>query len=104
MGFVKACNLNDLEDDEIFLVEIDGHEPLALYILDGQVFATSDICTHGEASFSEDGYLENDQVVCSWHDGAFNVRTGEAMRPPCFEPLKTSTTEIRGEEVFVKIG
>jgi p-cumate 2,3-dioxygenase ferredoxin component len=104
MGFVKACNLNDLEDDEIFLVELEGHEALALYIIDGEVFATSDTCTHGEASLSEDGYMDEEKVVCSWHDGAFDVRTGEAMRAPCFEPLKTYKTDVRGEEVFVDIG
>ncbi|QQN75282.1 non-heme iron oxygenase ferredoxin subunit [Croceicoccus sp. YJ47] len=103
MGFVKACNLDDLEEDEILLVEIEGHEKMAFYIVDGEVFATSDTCTHGEASLSEDGYIDEGVVVCSWHDGAFDIRSGEACRHPCFEPIKTYKTEIRGDEVFVEV-
>lgn len=103
MVFVKACDLSDLEDDEIFHVVIEGQEAMAFYLIDGDVFATSDTCTHGEASLSEDGFMEDDKVVCSWHDGAFDVRTGEAMRPPCFEPLRTYKTEVRGDEVFVEV-
>lgn len=104
MDFVKACNVSDLEDDEIFLVEIDGQESMAFYIVNGEVFATSDTCTHGEASLSEDGYMEDGKVVCSWHDGAFDVRTGEACRHPCFDPIRTYRTEVRGDEVFVEVG
>ncbi len=103
MGFVKACELSDLEDGEIFKVELESHPALALYMIGEEVFATADICTHGEASLADDGYIEDGQVICSWHDGAFDIRSGEACRLPCMDPLQTYPIRIEGSEVFVEL-
>ena len=103
MGFVKACDKSDLDEEEIFRAEFEERDPVAIYLVDGEVFATSDTCTHGEASLSEDGYVEDGQVICSWHDGAFDIKSGEACRTPCFDPLKTYPIEIRDGEVFVDL-
>ncbi|WP_068076758.1 non-heme iron oxygenase ferredoxin subunit [Novosphingobium lentum] len=103
MGLVKACDLSDLEDGEIFKAEIEGQPPLAIYLVDDEVFATSDTCTHGEASLADDGFIEDGQVVCSWHDGAFDIRSGEACRLPCMDPLRIFPIEVRDGEVFVEL-
>lgn len=103
MGLVRACAFSDLEDGEIFKADIDGEGALAVYLIGNEVFATSDVCTHGEASLSEDGYIEDGKVICSWHDGAFDIRSGEACRVPCMDPLKIYPIQIRDGEVFVEI-
>jgi p-cumate 2,3-dioxygenase ferredoxin subunit len=103
MTLVKACQLSDLEDGEIFKVEVTDHPPLALYMIGNEIFATADTCTHGEASLSEDGYIEDGQVICSWHDGAFNIRTGEPCRLPCMDPLPIFPIRIDGDAVFVDL-
>jgi nitrite reductase/ring-hydroxylating ferredoxin subunit len=102
MGLVRACAFSELEDGEIAKADIDG-EALAIYRIGDEVFATADICTHGEASLSEDGYIEDGKVICSWHDGAFDIRTGEACRVPCMDPLQAYPIVIRDGEVFVEI-
>ena len=71
----------------------DGHK-LALYRLDGELFATDDTCTHGAASLSEDGCVVGDKVECSWHNGQFDIRTGAACAMPCSEPLRTWPVQI----------
>lgn len=103
MGFVRACELSDLEDGEIFKAELDDHAALAIYMIGDDVFATDDICTHGEASLSEDGYVEDGKVICSWHDGAFDIRTGEACRMPCMDPLNVYPIKIDGDVVMVEV-
>ncbi|MBB35068.1 MAG: ferredoxin [Hirschia sp.] len=103
MGLIKACDMSDLEDGEIFKAEIEGEGALAIYLVDEEVFATADICTHGEASLSDDGYIEDGVVICSWHDGAFDFKTGEACRLPCMDPLKSYPTEVKDGEVFIKV-
>jgi nitrite reductase/ring-hydroxylating ferredoxin subunit len=60
------------------------------------------VCTHGEASLSEDGYIDDYRVVCSWHDGQFDLRTGEPMALPCFEPLKSYPVTLDGDAVFIE--
>lgn len=102
-GLVKACDLSDLEEDEIFKVELDGDVKLAIYLIQGKVYATDDTCSHGQASLSEDGYVEEFTVTCSWHDGSFDVRTGEVLSLPCNIPLRTYKVDVQGDEVFVEL-
>jgi nitrite reductase/ring-hydroxylating ferredoxin subunit len=42
-------------------------------------------------------------IECSLHFGAFNVRTGEAVQPPCTINLKTFRTEVKDGQVFVDL-
>ena len=66
----------------------DGHK-LALYQVEGEFFATDDTCTHGAASLSEDGCIEGHVVECGWHNGRFDIRSGQACAMPCSTALKT---------------
>lgn len=103
MGLRKACELSDLEEGEIFKAEVEGHPAIAVFMVDGDVFATADLCTHGEASLSDDGYVEDGKVICSWHDGAFDIRTGEACHLPCLDALQTFPILIENGEVFLQL-
>ena len=100
---VKACLLSDLEEGEIFRAEVEGAGKLAIYTVGGDVFATDDTCTHGQASLGEDGFIEGFTVTCSWHEGAFDIRTGEPTALPCMVALKTYTVVVQDEDVLVAI-
>jgi p-cumate 2,3-dioxygenase ferredoxin subunit len=69
--------------------ELPGGHKVAVYNVDGDFYATDDLCTHGQSSLSDEGMLDGKVVECSWHFGAFDVTTGEALQMPCREPLKT---------------
>ena len=62
---------------------------IALYNVGGRIYATADACTHGAASLSEDGTLKGQIVECGWHNGSFDVTTGEPCASPCTVTLKT---------------
>jgi nitrite reductase/ring-hydroxylating ferredoxin subunit len=49
---------------------------------------TDDHCTHGPGSLS-DGYLDGFEIECDFHNGKFDIRTGEVTAPPCMIPVKT---------------
>lgn len=66
---------------------------LAVFNLDGDFHVTDDACTHGPGSLSE-GCISGDIVECDFHNGAFNIRTGAVVTPPCMIPLKTYRTVI----------
>lgn len=100
---VKACMVSDLEEGEIFQAEVDGVGKVAVYKVGDDIFASDDTCTHGQASLSEDGYVEDFNVICSWHDGAFDVRTGEPTALPCMVALKTYAVTVMGDEVHIAI-
>ena len=101
MTFVKVCNADDVKPGEMLAVETDVLPKVAIYNVDGEFFATTNVCTHAVAMLTE-GYLEGDNVECPLHGGMFNVRTGEATHFPCVEPLVTYAVEVRDGEVFIE--
>ena len=99
---VLLFHVDELSDGEIRQVELDGRAPVAIYNLDGEFYATDDTCTHGEASLAE-GDIDGDSVVCPFHMGAFDIRTGEVTVPPCAEPLRTYPVLQQGDELYIEI-
>ena len=93
---------SELGDGEIRQVEIDGRAPVAIYNLNGEFFATDDTCTHGEASLAE-GDIDGDSIVCPFHLGAFDIRTGEVTVPPCITPLRTYPVIRQGDALYLAI-
>ena len=100
MSKVKLFLASELEVSEIRQVELDGREPIAIYNLDGEYFATDDTCTHGNASMAE-GDIDGSEVYCPFHMGAFDIRTGEATVAPCSVPLKTYEVVIEDGYLFI---
>lgn len=70
--------------------------PVAVYQIDGAVYATADRCPHAGALLSE-GELEHRTVTCPRHGSQFDVCTGERLRGP-------ADTEIARYDVVVSGG
>jgi nitrite reductase/ring-hydroxylating ferredoxin subunit len=84
---LDLCAASELAPGAALKVEI-GDLTLAVFNVDGEFFVTDDQCTHGPGSLSE-GYVDGEVVECNFHNGQFNIRTGEVMSPPCMVPVKT---------------
>ena len=97
---LALCRREDVETGKVIRIE-KGPLTLAVFNLDGEFFVTDDACTHGPGSLSE-GCIEGDVVECDFHNGAFNIRTGAVVTPPCMVPVKTYRTSI-DEQGFVAI-
>lgn len=101
--WVVAAALDELAERSVTGIEIAGHE-IALYRLsDGEVFATSDICTHGHAYLSEGWVTEEDCIECPLHAGCFDIRTGAGVSPPIDEDVRTYPIRIEDGQVLVRI-
>ncbi|HKT73194.1 MAG TPA: non-heme iron oxygenase ferredoxin subunit [Steroidobacteraceae bacterium] len=100
---VRLCAVDDIEPGEMLQVALAGLPPLAVYrVGDEEFFCTQDMCTHGNASLAGEGDLEGYIVECSWHEGKFDIRTGQPCALPCTEPLKTFPVAVEDGEVFLK--
>ena len=98
----RLCSVNDFEvDDEPIKVTVEGRD-LAVYQLEGHFFASDDLCTHGEASLS-DGEIEDGKIICPFHLGSFDIRTGEPAAAPCIKPLKVYRVIRDGDDLFVEL-
>jgi ethylbenzene dioxygenase ferredoxin component len=101
MELIKVCEVTELSPGEMKAIEVDELPPVALYNVDGEFYATSNICTHAIALLTE-GYLEGGTVECALHGGCFDVKTGEATHFPCEDPLDTFEVEVSDGAVFIK--
>jgi biphenyl 2,3-dioxygenase ferredoxin component len=97
---IELCNTSEVQAGAALRVE-HGDLTLAVFNLDGEFFVTDDACTHGPGSLSE-GYIEGDVVECNFHNGQFNIRTGEVAAPPCMVPIKTYRTVVEDGKVFIE--
>ena len=75
---------------------------LAVFNVDGVFYVTDNACTHGPGSLSE-GFIEGDVIECNFHQGKFNIRTGEVVLPPCMVPVKTYRTVVEDGVVYIEL-
>ena len=73
-AFIPVLDLAEIPEGESRRCQFEGKD-VALFRVEGCIYATQDECTHGRASLA-DGYLIGDEVECPLHQGMFNVRTG----------------------------
>jgi nitrite reductase/ring-hydroxylating ferredoxin subunit len=100
--WIRIASVGEVREAGGLLGRVIRGVPLAVYEVSGAWFVTSSVCTHGEANLS-DGYLEGFVIECPIHQGQFDVRTGEAIRPPCTEPLRTFAIRREGEDLLVSL-
>ena len=89
-GWVNAATRGQLGKGDVLGIVIDGRE-IALYDLDGTVYASDDICTHAYVKLS-DGWLDKREIECPLHAGRFDIKTGRATsdRSIIANPMSTA--------------
>ena len=98
---LALCPTSDVPEGGAIKVERDGLI-LAVFNLGGRFFVTDDTCTHGPGSLSEGEIDCADGVVeCNFHNGAFNIMTGEVVAPPCMIPLRTYRVAVNDGQVCI---
>ena len=89
----------DLEDGDMKQILVAGRR-MALYRVEGDFFATGDVCTHAFA-FLTQGYLEEHTIECPLHQGCFDIRTGKALTPPVTVDIPSYPVKIDGDDVLI---
>ena len=88
---------------EMCVVSISTHGlELALYEVDGEIYATDNLCTHGAGRMS-DGFLEGREIECPLHQGRFDVCTGKAMCAPLTADIRTYPVQIKDQRIWIKL-
>jgi naphthalene 1,2-dioxygenase system ferredoxin subunit len=100
--WTDAAALDALPDEDVIALQVQDRE-LAFYAVDGQVYVTDNVCTHGHARLS-DGFLEGTEIECPLHQGRFDVCSGKAMCAPLTEDLRTYPVRIENGRVYVDLG
>jgi nitrite reductase/ring-hydroxylating ferredoxin subunit len=96
---VALCAAADVGPDTPLRVVL-GNEAYAVFKLDGQFYATQDQCTHGPGSLA-DGFVMGTEIECPFHQGRFDIRTGQATGAPCIQALRTWTVHAIDGQLFI---
>lgn len=74
-NYYKVCKKADLAEGKGKRFYIN-EEPIALFIIEDEIFAIDNICPHQHSSLLHDGFIEKEFVVCPAHGWAFSLKTG----------------------------
>jgi 3-phenylpropionate/trans-cinnamate dioxygenase ferredoxin component len=91
--------------------EVSDSAPLAVFV-DGvalivvrcgdTLYAVDNMCTHDGETLGE-AQVEDCQVICPRHGAHFCLKTGAALTPPAYEPLRTYPARIENGRVLVEL-
>lgn len=84
----------EILEGEIKAATLPNGTRIALYNLNGSYYATNDMCTHEDASLSDEGMIDGEHIICGWHFCGFAIATGETTSSPCTEPLQTYPVKV----------
>jgi 3-phenylpropionate/trans-cinnamate dioxygenase ferredoxin subunit len=78
-----------------------GDAFVVVYNIGGEFFAIDDVCTHDGGGLAG-GAIEDHQVICPRHGARFCLRTGRALTPPAYEPVRSYATRV--VDGYVEVG
>jgi 3-phenylpropionate/trans-cinnamate dioxygenase ferredoxin subunit len=81
-------------------VEIEGAPVVIVRCADG-LYAVEDRCTHDGEPLSG-GEVEDCELICPRHFARFSLKTGEALTPPAYEPVRTYQVKEENGRVLVE--
>jgi uncharacterized protein YbjT (DUF2867 family)/nitrite reductase/ring-hydroxylating ferredoxin subunit len=96
-----SINASTRKENEFRVSEVPPGSALlvgeaAVFNVGGTFCATQDKCTHRQGPLSK-GKLDGSTVTCPLHGSQFNVCTGEVLRGPATDPLKTYRVIVDGD-------
>ncbi|MCX8107111.1 MAG: Rieske 2Fe-2S domain-containing protein [Ignavibacterium album] len=103
--FYKVCKINELRENKgrrfvIPASDDSGDEvEIAVFKVDGDIYALSNICPHQHTALIYDGFIEDGCVVCPAHGWKFDLKTGN--QPTGRKGLDVYPIKIEKDEIFV---
>lgn len=97
--WVDVAPADELLPGTFRCVEVD-EVLIAVFNLDGEFYAIENVCSHEYAELT-DGDLEGNEIVCPLHGARFDIKSGEALTPPAYEPV--ATLPVRVDEGVVQV-
>jgi naphthalene 1,2-dioxygenase ferredoxin component len=100
-NWVDALSADELPEDDVKGLIVGGRD-IAIYAVGDDVYATDNICTHGQARLC-DGFLDGHEIECPLHQGKFDVRDGQPTCAPVTEALRRYPVKVEGGRVFLQL-
>src|SRR5690348_8510122 len=100
MTWIRVGAAESIADGDYAQVEVDA-ALVAVFNIHGTFYAIEDTCTHDGGELAG-GALDGDVVICPRHGARFCLRTGAALTPPAYEPVRTYPTRVIDGKVEIQ--
>ena len=84
-----------------FKVVWDRDVAIAVFNVDGELYAVEDICTHDGGELAG-GEIDGFEVECPRHGARFDLRTGAVTCPPAYEPIAKFPVKIENGVIYTR--
>jgi 3-phenylpropionate/trans-cinnamate dioxygenase ferredoxin subunit len=98
--WVDVARVDEFKTGTRHVVDVED-VMIAVFNLEGDFYAIEDICTHDGESLTG-AAVEGDEIICPRHGARFNIKTGEALTAPAYEPVNTFAVRIKDGMVQVR--
>jgi nitrite reductase/ring-hydroxylating ferredoxin subunit len=98
---MTGFTLDQLGGRELAAFDVSGTR-IAIANVAGRFYAFGNTCTHQGCSLA-DGDLEATIVTCPCHGSQFDVTTGEVVRGPAGEPVRSYPVRLEGDALQVEV-
>ena len=99
--WIDVGAVDALTEGRPLTTEVDGY-PILVTRCGAQLLAVEDRCTHdGEALAGAE--IEDCEIICPRHFARFSLKTGEALSPPAYEPLRTFRVRSEAGRLLVEV-
>jgi 3-phenylpropionate/trans-cinnamate dioxygenase ferredoxin subunit len=99
-GWVDIGSLAELEASSRLEGDVDGYR-VRVARVGGTLYAFEDRCTHDDSPF-DDAPIEDSEIICPRHGARFCLRTGAALSPPAYEPLRIFAVRAVDDRIEVR--
>ena len=100
-GWTDIGALAELEATSRLESDVDGYR-VRVARVNGMLYAFEDRCTHDDSPF-EDAPIEEFEIICPRHGARFCLRTGAALSPPAYEPLRIFEARDNAGRIEVRV-
>jgi 3-phenylpropionate/trans-cinnamate dioxygenase ferredoxin subunit len=99
-----VCNIEELTEGEMRLVDVDGRKVGVFRCADGDLVAIEDRCSHDDGPLAEGEFdSASCTVECPRHGSLFDLRTGRPKTLPAYRPVETFEVTLEDDEVKLSI-
>ncbi|MES2946514.1 MAG: non-heme iron oxygenase ferredoxin subunit [Pseudomonadota bacterium] len=99
-SWIDAADAAAVPEEDVIGLAVGGRD-IALYKVEGSIYATDNICTHGLARLCE-GFLLGHEIECPRHQGRFDIRDGRGTCEPITIAVRCYPVRIEAGRVLLQ--
>ena len=98
--WIDVAPVSEIGPNEYRVVDAED-VMIAVFNIDSQFYAIEDCCSHDRLCLTG-GEIADGEITCPHHGARFNIKTGQALCAPAYEPVATFPVRIIDNRVQVR--